>query len=154
MATAIGVFFAGSKLWLSKKQATTQFEDDLSREYRAIAKQIPVSALLGEPLSEETYRETLGDFYHYVDLTNEQIFLRLKGRVTMATWENWQDGIRVNMSRPAILKAWTEIKKRAPESFVELRRLEAEKYSSDPRNSPNKRQIYGVSMSESMSPNE
>jgi len=75
----------------------------------------------------------LDTFYHYVDLTNEQISLRMKGRVTRATWANWADGIRSNLSRPAFRAAWAEIARLAPDSFDDLRRLEASDFRADPR---------------------
>jgi hypothetical protein len=93
-ATAIGVFFAWWQIKSSKHQNRTQFEDSLTREYRELAQKFPVKALLGEELDEENYQDALQFFYHYVDLSNEQVFLRSKDRVSRSTWENWQDGIR------------------------------------------------------------
>lgn len=75
----------------------------------------------------------LDDFYHYIDLTNEQVFLRIQGRVTAATWRNWREGIEGHLSRPAFQRAWEEIKLRAPESFTELRRLCASDFREDPK---------------------
>ncbi len=133
IATALGVLFAGWQLLLAKRQATTTFEDSLSGEFRAIAQRIPVRALLGEALTTEEAQATLAEFYHYVDLTNEQVFLRMNGRVTKATWLNWADGIASVLSRPAFKEAWQHIKQRAPDSFEELRRLEECGFQADPR---------------------
>ena len=116
-----------------KQQAVTQFEDGLSREYRELTQRLPTEALLGEELPEERYRETLDEFFHYVDLSNEQVFLRLTGSVSLQTWNNWRDGIRNNLSRPAFRRAWEEIKRRAPESFQEVRQLENSGFTEDPR---------------------
>jgi len=132
VATAVAVFFAWSQIRLTKRQAITQFEDGLGREYREIAQRIPVKALLGEEIEEELYENALDDFYHYIDLTNEEVFLRQNNRVTLKTWENWCDGIKSNLSRPAFKKAWAEIKSSATESFNELRRLEASGFKDDP----------------------
>ena len=132
VATAVAVFFAWWQIRLAKRQAITQFEDGLGREYREIAQRIPVKALLGEEIEEKLYEKALDDFYHYIDLTNEQVFLRQNNRITLKTWENWCEGIKSNLSRPAFKKAWTEIKSRATDSFNELRRLEASGFKDDP----------------------
>ena len=132
VATAVAVFFAWWQIRLAKRQAITQFEDSLGREYREIAQRIPVKALLGEEIEDKLYEEALDDLYHYIDLTNEQVFLRQNNRITLKTWENWCDGIKSNLSRPAFKKAWAEIKSRATESFNELRRLDASGFKDDP----------------------
>ena len=73
IATAFGVFLAARQIMLAKEQATTEFEDNLAREYREIALRLPVKALLGEELDEREYAEALEHFYHYIDLTNEEV---------------------------------------------------------------------------------
>ncbi len=66
-------------------------------------------------------------------MSNEQIFLRHKKRVTKATWENWCSGIKANMNLPAIKRAWKEIKEKSPSRFDELRYLENKNFQGDPR---------------------
>src|SRR5438876_7925640 len=124
VATAVGVFLACWQIWLTKLQARTVFEDSLAREYRDLAQRLPIGALLGETLSEAEQRNALDDFFHYIDLSNEQVFLRMKKRVSRDTWLNWRDGIRSNLSRPAFHAAWEEVRARSQGSFSELRRLE------------------------------
>ena len=92
-----------------------------------------MKALLGEQLDHDEYAKSFHLFYHYIDLTNEQIFLRQKGRVSKATWENWRDGVKSNMSLPALSQAWAEIKSKSPSRFEELRRLERDHFTGDPR---------------------
>lgn len=41
VATSVGVFLAGWQIRLAKRQAKTQFEDELTRQYREITKEIP-----------------------------------------------------------------------------------------------------------------
>lgn len=62
VVTAIGVLIAGSQLRLTKKQAVTQFEDQPASQYRALARELPIEALLGEPLEEQQYREGSAHF--------------------------------------------------------------------------------------------
>jgi hypothetical protein len=82
-------------------------------------------------LTDEEHERALDEFYHYIDLSNEQVFLRQRKRISAATWLNWRDGIRSNLDRPAFARAWQEIKERSG-NFAELRRLEAEGFQSDP----------------------
>jgi hypothetical protein len=70
--------------------------------------------------------------YFYIDLCNEQVFLRQNRRVCGATWVFWQDGIRSNLGRPAFKKAWEDFKLAAPNSFRELRQLEKTDFKDDP----------------------
>jgi hypothetical protein len=133
VATALGVVFAALQIALTRRQARTQFEDGLAREYRELAQRIPVKALLGETIDDKDYANALDELYRYIDLSNEQVFLRQNNRISHKTWENWCDGIKSNLSKPAFKKAWAEIKSRATESFNELRRLEASGFKDDPR---------------------
>jgi hypothetical protein len=131
VVVAVGtVFLTYRQVKLRKEQATTQFEDELSREYRELARELPVKALLGDELSDEEFKEQFPDLYYYVDLSNEQVFLRFEERVSKETWENWQDGIESNLKRPAFRMAWNEIKDRS-DTFQELRRLEQNDFQTD-----------------------
>lgn len=132
IATAISVFFIYLQLRQSRIQSMTDFEDSLVQQYREIIKNIPVEALLDEDMSYGKSQISLSYFYQYIDLSNEQIFLRKEGRVRKETWENWRDGIKSHFSKSAFKSAWEEIKKRSPNSFEELVRLENENFNSDP----------------------
>lgn len=132
VATAIGVLLAVWQIRLGQRQSRTRFEDELTHQYREIVKRIPVEALLGEDLSQEKYTNALDAFYRYFDLCNEQIFLRQNDRISQETWENWCEGIHSHLERPAFKRAWEEVKRRAPDSFNGLRKLEATKFIEDP----------------------
>jgi hypothetical protein len=121
VATAAGVLIAGWQLRLAKQQAVTAFEDQLSSQYREIARRLPVQALLGEPLDASAQVSALPDFYHYFDLSNEQAFLHRRRRVRDQTWAEWSEGIEQNLERPAFARAWAEVTLRAPNSFNDLR---------------------------------
>lgn len=122
-ATALGVLVAVWQLWLTHRQATIQFEDQMSSQYREIIRRLPIGALLGESLQPAAHAAALKDFYHYFDLSNEQAYLHERSRITKKTWAEWREGIEQNLRRPAFAAAWEEISRRAPESFNELRRL-------------------------------
>ncbi len=133
IATSIGVFFVAWQLWQTKNQAVTSFEDQLASEYRKLAMEIPVSVLLGQKLEGDKFLKIREPIYNYIDLSNEQVFLRQIGRVSKKTWEYWREGIESNLSRQAFAQVWNEVKEAVPESFQELRRLERESFASDPR---------------------
>jgi hypothetical protein len=92
-----------------------------------------VVAHLGEVLSPEEFEREFPRLYQCIDLINEQIFLRMNGRISRATWRNWQEGIKSNLERPDFAKARALIKKGATGSFTELRKLEVSGLSDDPR---------------------
>jgi hypothetical protein len=129
--TAMGVCFAAYQFWQTAKQNKTRFEDDLMREYRDLINKIPVKALLGKELTDDEFSAAYSAHYHYLDLTNEEVFLRQKNRITRETWEYWCDGIKSNLSRPSFKKAWDQIRATVPE-FTELRRLEQSEFTEDP----------------------
>ncbi|HEX7812724.1 MAG TPA: hypothetical protein VF460_12515 [Burkholderiales bacterium] len=133
VATALGLAFAVIQLRIAARQSVTDFEDTMAAEYRALAASFPIEALLGGTLSDEDHRESLDEFYHYFDLSNGQVFLRRKGRVSRRTFDFWCSGIRAHLARPAFARAWGDISGRLPSDFRELRRLIAEDYKSDPK---------------------
>lgn len=129
--TAVGVLFAFQQFRLSKNIAQLQFEDGLAKEYRDLISGIPTKALLGEDLSEEEYQESFDELFRYIDLTNEEVSLRQRKRISKEVWQYWLSGIQMNLRLPAFCRAWTEIKGKS-ESFQELRRLENEAFKIDP----------------------
>lgn len=133
IATALAVLVAAWQLRRGTSQARTNFEDDLSREYRELARNIPVKVHLGEELAPHEFEQAFPRLHQYFDLTNEQIFLRMNDRVSKATWVNWLDGIKSNLERPAFAQAWALVKDAKHGSFAELKRLENSRFSEDPR---------------------
>lgn len=133
--TAAGVFFALWQLQITKKISQLQFEDSLAKEYRDLAADIPTKAFYGVALSEAEHGQSRDEFFRYIDLSNEQVALRRRGRVSREVWENWCAGIKYNLSLPAFKRAWEEIKDRT-QSFEELRFLEGQGFSKDPKNWP------------------
>jgi len=134
LATSVGVGIAAYQIWQAKKQSITTFEDDFTRQYREIIQRIPVKALLNENLSDDDFQMALNEIYNYIDLTNEQIFLRRQNRIRSQTWENWRDGMKSNLELPAFKRAWEMIKERTPDNFFEeLRCLEILNFKRDPK---------------------
>jgi hypothetical protein len=131
--TALGVLLVLVQVRLMRKQAQTAFEDQLSREFRDTIHLLPAKVVLGAALTEAGREEHFDEIYRYLDLSNEQTFLRSIGRVSRRTWENWCIGIRDLLELPEFRKVWNEVKEHADSRFSELRRLEAGGFKVDPR---------------------
>jgi hypothetical protein len=129
---AVGVVFAWWEIRLTQKQAVMAFEDDFDREYREIIRQIPAKALLGGDLDEAEFGEAFRYLFQYIDLSNEQVFLRQIGRISPETWETWREGIEMNLRQRAFKRAWEQIKAQASDTFTELQRLERSGFKEDP----------------------
>jgi len=133
VVTAFLVVIAMRHLRLTRELAQSSFEDSLNKEYRSLMMGIPVDALLGRKVSEDDFPRTREYIYNYIDLCNEQVFLRKKGRITAATWWEWAEGIQSNLEKPTFLRVWLEIKEASPKVFKELRQLEASEFRPDPK---------------------
>jgi len=121
--TAFGAWAAVRQLRLLEQQSVTSFEDGMVDEYREIAKDLPLDALLGEDMDMHKVTAALPVFYRYFDLCNQQVFLHKQGRIRAETWALWQDGIVSNLQRPAFARAWAEIAAKVFGDFNELRAL-------------------------------
>lgn len=131
-ATAIGVFIAVFELRESQKIAQTEFEDSLDQQYRELAKGIPVDALLGKTVSDEKKEFTRELIYNYLDLSNEQIFLRKKKRIRQDTWLDWCTGIKSHLQKIEFQTVWQEVKSESSGTFTFLEKLEQTDFGGDP----------------------
>ncbi len=87
---------------------------------------------LGEALDAVERENCFDELYRYIDMSNEQICLRMSERVGADVWENWQSGIKANLALPAFAYVWEEIKGRS-ENVRELRQLEEVGFVGGPR---------------------
>lgn len=131
--TTIGVIIGLTGLYISWRHRTIEFEDDLNREYRNLAIHIPSKAFFGETLSDDEYEDAFPYLLRYIDLSNEQVFLRQQGKISKGIWGYWCEGIQSSLERSAYRRAWEEIKERAPDRFAELRHLDASGFRMDPK---------------------
>ena len=132
IATAILVGIGVWEIRQGSRIAQAQFEDSLDQQYRVLSMDIPVDALIGQAVPEAQWLETRELIYNYLDLCNEQVFLRQKKRVRKDTWLDWCAGIRSHLGKPAFQKVWSEVKSESPSSFSFLERLELDSFESDP----------------------
>lgn len=130
IATAIGVCIAAWQFRESVKLTQSTFEDSLDQQYRALIKDIPVDALIGKEVIDSKKDETRELIYNYLDLCNEQIFLRKRNRISKETWLDWCAGMKSNLEKTAFKDVWSEVKMKSNFSFLE--ELEKTKYNSDP----------------------
>jgi hypothetical protein len=104
----------------------------LINQYRAaIRPHLITSALIEEILSRHAIAENFALFYSYLDLCNEQVFLRMHGRVRRRTWLLWCDGTRGNLNRSGFKESWAAVRWRT-DDFNELRLL-CDSGFADPR---------------------
>ena len=129
---AFGALLIFLQIRQSKLQAKTEFEDGLNSEYGRIIHAIPARALLGKMLSKKQMSQSLDELLSYVDLCNEQAFLRQQNRIGSEPWRFWADGMKSNFSRPAFRQAWEIIKTKLPSDYNELRRLDEKDFQDDP----------------------
>jgi hypothetical protein len=113
-------------------QQRASFEDSLTKEYREIIRRIPYQALIGNDLSDEDKLIAYNEIYNYMDLCNEQIFLRMSGRVSEKAWNNWQEGMHTNFSLKVFDRASKEIFSKLQHNFEELKKVQELGYKSDP----------------------
>ncbi len=132
-ATAIGVLIAVFQLWHAEKLASTEFEDQLRRDYRDICAALPVKTFMGQPLSEKELQEALGQFHQYFHLCNSQLFLRSQGRISLATWEMWSRGMIANFELDAFQQAWEFIHTEATQHRLEYLSRFLEHGREDPK---------------------
>jgi hypothetical protein len=127
---SLGVVFGAWQIKLSKELAQTQFEDGLDQQYRALSMALPVDVLIGKECpagKEDNVRELI---YNYLDLTNEQAYLRAKGRVSSLTWQSWVSGIKSHLAKPVFANVYSEV--RDFSSWGYLNRLTDESFENDP----------------------
>lgn len=119
----IGLYFVWVQLNETKKIAQQQFEDSLAKEFRELINKIPTNVMLGESLSDEEFEKHFDEFFHYFDLTNEQIILKKRNRISDEVWSDWNEGIEAIMNLPVFQKAWARIENSKINQFNELRKL-------------------------------
>ena len=132
LATAIGVGVAAWQIWESRKLSQIAFEDSLDQQYRSLAMQIPVDALIGKNIPDNKKSDVREIIYNYLDLCNEQAYLRKKKRVSKLRWNEWNDGIKSNLCKPVFKEVWEEVKREVPSEFTALTILEDGGFNGDP----------------------
>ena len=131
-ATATAVLVAAWQIRESRKYSVTAFEDSLDKQYREIIMQIPVDALIGKNITPKDHAYARENVFNYLDLCNEQIYLRRKKRISKSRWVDWNEGIKGNLQKPIFQEVWAEVKKEAPGEFTDLTKLESNSFDSDP----------------------
>jgi len=132
IATAIGIAIATWQIWQNRRLGQTEFEDSIDQQYRDIVMKIPVDALIGKKIRDhkkECAREVI---YNYLDLCNEQVYLRNEHRICKSRWEDWSQGIKSNLEKPVFREVFEEVKRESKGEFSWLNKLEASGFDEDP----------------------
>ncbi|MGO2277903.1 MULTISPECIES: hypothetical protein [unclassified Psychrobacter] len=132
-ATVFGVGVAAYQIKRSNIQQRVLFEDSINKEYRDIIQRIPYKALIGEEVPSTEASAVHNEIYNYMDLCNEQIYLRMSNRVSKKTWNNWQEGIKTNFELKAFNDTLAEVFEKLPSNFSELQKVKALGFSTDPK---------------------
>lgn len=130
IVTSIGVGFIAWQIRLQKKQSQADFEDNLDKEYRQITIALPVDVLLGKKPHSEKSEEVRNLIYNYLDLCNEQICLRAKGRISKLTWISWCVGMKIHLNSNTFLDVYKECSGLA--SWTYLTKLVESDFKTDP----------------------
>src|SRR4051794_27330824 len=134
-ATAAGVLVAAWALLLQRGLSRTHFEDEIVRQYRDVIKPQLLHGMIAGVLERfpAAEHERVRQVYLYLDLCNEQVFLRAIGRISSPTWRvQWGAGISGNLEENAAIAEIWQILKIATEDFRELRAFESRGWT-DPR---------------------
>ena len=132
IATAFGIIIAAWQIWLGRRQSRLDFEDSFDQRYRDLTMQIPVDALIGDPFPSEDQKRVRELVFNYLDLCNEQVYLRMRKRISKVRWKDWCEGMQSNLEKPAFKEVWDEIQKKAPDEFSHLKELQTHSFKSDP----------------------
>ena len=132
-ATAIGVVIMTWQIREARAIAQSTFEDSFDQQYRSLAKAIPVDALIGKPVATDKKSLTRENIYNYLDVSNEQVYLRKQNRIRKSTWDDWAKGIKSHMSKIEFSEVWNEVNEHAPDTFTFLARLTKDDFKSDPK---------------------
>ena len=132
VATAIGVGIAAWQLWESRKLSASAFEDSFDEKYRQLAYSIPVEALLSKKVGLSKRSIAREWVYNYLDLSNEQVYLRKKHRVSYDRWIEWSKWMQQHLKRPFFKEVLEEVEQDSLETFSYLERLINEDFKTDP----------------------
>lgn len=133
VATAISAIGAAWTLREMRAIAQGSFEDSFDQQFRELARGIPVDALIGKEVALDKKNETRELVYNYLDLSSEQAYMRMSGRVRKATWNSWCLGIKANLEKVEFSKVWEEVYLHSPDTFTYLARLVEDDFKSDPK---------------------
>ena len=132
IAIVTSIIIALVQVFQNKKIRKAEFEDNIEKEYRIIIKDLPYIVFTEKILEQNIFNYKLDEFYRYFDFTNGEIVLRKQNKIDKKTWENWRDGIKDNMQKKNIKKAFNIITCDSPNIFNELKKLVKEDYNYDP----------------------
>lgn len=132
VATAIGVGIAAWQIRRNAEQTKTSFEDSLNREYRELMRSIPLKALIGEDVTKHEEEMAKEAIYNYLDFSNQQIYLRKQKRIRKSTWQEWQEGMKINLTLPLFAHLTQMVFARLPHIFSELRKVRESGFNTDP----------------------
>lgn len=121
---------AGSR---NPRHCPAAFEENFNKQYRKLARAIPVDVLLGKPVKDHLKLSTREENFCYLDFSSEQALYRSNGRIRKNTWLSWATGIKAHIEKEEFGKVWDEVYSHSPDTFSYLARLKDEYFKIDPK---------------------
>jgi hypothetical protein len=117
VATPVAVLLTAAQLYFNRLQAKASFEDDMTREYRAITGDLPSDAFHTDADTSVKLTEPQRNaLFRYFDLSNEQLRLAdEQKRVSKPAARAWREGICDNMMLPRFRRAFEELAVHLPQ---------------------------------------
>lgn len=130
IATALAVAVAAGQIHTAKKQGVAAFEEALDEQYRAISLALPVDVLIGKMPKDHDKDKVRELIFNYLDLCNNEVYYRAKGRISSHTWMSWNTGMKSLLSMPAFQEVYVEVIEKT--GFTYLARLVEDNFKTDP----------------------
>jgi hypothetical protein len=109
-AAVIGVPFAVWQLWLTRRAHVSGFEMRFVDRYESLLARLPDDVVMER---RELSNPSIGElrvFHDYFALCDEEVFYRREGKVSAATWRDWERGMQLNLQRPTFQVAWRALR--------------------------------------------
>ena len=113
VVTGIGVLLAAFQVRQAKRSLRDGFERTFVDRYERIIAVIDLGTILGHSKPDLGNPVVRRAFFDYFELCEEQLYFRSYGRVATPTWTDWWYGIRLHLSNPEFLNAFTDIRDEA-----------------------------------------
>lgn len=133
LATFGGFIVVIYQLRQNSKLEQSKFEYDITKRFIDITNELKFDTIYLSKEKDSDFgkhiKNKLHEFYQYFDLTNQEIYLKNKNKITDETWDEWEEGIIYLLKRDSFMYAWELIDKTVTEAtFNELREYRKKKH--------------------------
>jgi hypothetical protein len=113
LATAALAVAAVWSLRAVKKQLTAHLYAEYTKRYQHIILEFPENINTADLPVEDSdeYRDVMRQMRAYFDLCYEERALHKRGYIDKTTWNDWRQGMKAAVGKPAFQQAWQRISK-------------------------------------------